>query len=87
MENPHNRNDGLKSDYCDGEQFRHHPLFSTDPCALQLLLYFDELEVCNPLGSRANKHKLGNFKLYFSYGMGIYAQGVLWQGSLSSAEA
>ena len=27
--------------------------------SLQIQLYYDELEVCNPLGSKAKKHKLG----------------------------
>jgi len=55
IDNPHIRNDGLLSDYCDGDIFRRHPLFSRDPKALQLILYFDEFQVCNPLGSRANR--------------------------------
>ena len=46
-------------DYCDGELFRKNELFQQDPCALQIQLYYDELEVCNPLGSKAKKHKLG----------------------------
>lgn len=46
-------------DYCDSKTFHEHPLFSQEPTALQLILYFDELEVCNPLGSRRKKHKIG----------------------------
>lgn len=46
-------------DYCDSDGFKEHPLFSQDPYALQLIIYFDEFEVCNPLGSRATKHKIG----------------------------
>lgn len=53
--------DGLLSDYCDGKLFRENKLFQEDPTALQIQLYYDELEVCNPLGSKAKKHKLGNF--------------------------
>ena len=34
-----------------------HCSAKTQP-TLQLLVYFDEVEVYNPLGSRANKHKL-----------------------------
>ena len=49
----------LLSDYCDGKFFDQHPLFSADPVALQLILYYDELELCNPLGSRRKKHKIG----------------------------
>ena len=39
--------------------FRNHPLFSRDPTALQLFLYYDEVEPANPLGSKTGKHKLG----------------------------
>lgn len=48
------------NDFCDGEYFRSHSLFSKHRTALQIYFYFDELEVCNPLGSKAKKHKLGN---------------------------
>jgi hypothetical protein len=37
-------------------------LFSRDPTALQLMLYYDEVEIANPLGSKAGKHKLGRMK-------------------------
>ena len=52
-------------DYCDGSLFQTHPLFSVEPHALQIMLYFDELEVCNPLGSSAKVHKLGVFMLAY----------------------
>jgi len=32
-------------DYCDGEAFASHPVFSVHNDALQIFLYFDELEV------------------------------------------
>lgn len=48
-------------DYCDGEGFAIHPLFSVHDDALQIFMYFDELEICNPLGSKARIHKLGLF--------------------------
>ena len=50
---------GLLGDYCDGELFKNNQLFKDDPTALQIQLYYDELEVCNPLGTKAKKHKLG----------------------------
>ena len=40
-------------DYCDGS------LFSVEPHALQIMLYFDDLEVCNHLGSSSKVQKLG----------------------------
>ena len=52
-------NDELIEDYCDGVLFKQHPLFSRDPHALQVIAYFDELEVCNPLGTHVKRHKVG----------------------------
>ena len=52
------RKDGIIEDFCDGATFRNHPLFSQDQEALQILAYYDELEVCNPLGSHIKKHKV-----------------------------
>lgn len=45
--------------------FQTHPLFSKDPSGLQIMLYYDDVEVCNPLGSKAKIHKLG--KLTFDF--------------------
>ena len=42
-------NECLK-DYCDGQLYKDHPLFGNDNHALQLLIYFDEVEVANPFG-------------------------------------
>lgn len=55
----HVRTDGLIEDFCDGSVFKKHPLFMQDPHALQIVAYYDELELCNPLGSHVKKHKLG----------------------------
>ena len=57
----HSRNDNLLSDYCDGTAYKEHPLFSREVQSLQLMLYYDELEVCNPLGSKTKSHKIGRF--------------------------
>lgn len=46
-------------DYCDGRLYHTTKLFQEDPCALQIQLYYDEVEVCNPIGSKVKKHKLG----------------------------
>ena len=43
------RQDGLIEDYCDGEAYKEHPLFSKCTQALQLLFYYDDVEVVNPL--------------------------------------
>ena len=58
--NPHlTASSNLFQDFCDGSLYKSHPLFSCDPHALQIIGYYDELEVVNPLGSYVKKHKLG----------------------------
>jgi len=59
MERGHRSSSDIMEDYCDGEAFKSHPLFSVQASAIQILLYFDELEVCNPIGTKAKTHKLG----------------------------
>lgn len=54
----------LLQDYCDGSEYRKHPLFAVDPNFLQIILYYDDLEVCNPIGSKRIIHKLGMPYLY-----------------------
>ena len=53
------RSDDCLHDFCDGSLFKNHQLFQAFPDALQLIIYFDELEVCNPLGSHSGVHKVG----------------------------
>ena len=58
--------DGYFYDIRDGELMRSHPLFSLRPSALQIILYYDRIDVSNPLGSYASKNKL----LMFYYTLG-----------------
>ena len=49
-----------------------HPLYSVQKNALQVLFYYDELETCNPLGSKTKVHKLGmytvcTFMLHYTF--------------------
>ncbi|XP_054866338.1 uncharacterized protein LOC118469167 [Amphiprion ocellaris] len=53
-------------DISDGDLMKSHSLFSVRPSALQIILYSDEIEICNPLGSHASKNKL----LMFYYTLG-----------------
>ena len=46
------------SDYRNGSKFKTHPIYSKYPDALQIFFYYDDLETCNPLGSKAKIHKL-----------------------------
>lgn len=53
-------------DYCDGENFKSHPLFSVQRRVFQLFLYYDDLEICNPLGSKRGVQKIGMATLQFN---------------------
>jgi hypothetical protein len=55
-ERPKTCKDGFFHDFIDGDIFKSHPLFLKFPTALQLVLYTDEIELCNPLGSFVNKN-------------------------------
>lgn len=55
----HGSKDDILKDMCDGSVFKNHPIFKTDNKAIQIIAYFDEVELCNPLGSSSKKHKLG----------------------------
>ena len=55
----HSKEGETLGDYCDGSLFKEHPLFSVEPRALQIILFFDDAELCNPLGTSAKVHKIG----------------------------
>ena len=57
--NPHKSKSSILSDFCDGVTFKDHPLFQSDVNALQIVGYYDELEIVNPIGTYVKKHKLG----------------------------
>ncbi|KAI2655858.1 ATP synthase subunit b [Labeo rohita] len=57
------RENGVLLDFYDGEYCKNHPLFSSD-VSVPLLLYNDDCETVNPLGSKVAVHKLGF--LYFT---------------------
>ena len=60
----HQNTNGYLADLCDGNQFKKHRLFSCDPKSLQIMLYYDEVEVCNPLGTKTKFHKLGKYIIF-----------------------
>ena len=55
----HQRDDNIVEDFCDSKMAKSHSLFSKDSKALQLLFYYDEIELCNPIGNSKTKHKIG----------------------------
>ncbi|KAK3924430.1 Zinc finger protein 322 [Frankliniella fusca] len=56
--------DGIFRSYLDGRRAQTHPLVSRFPKILRLQLYWDDVEVVNPLGSKTTIHKIAAF--YFS---------------------
>lgn len=61
---PPRSREGFLYDFSDGALFASHPLFSERPNSLQILLYKDEIEICNLLGPHASANKLMMF--YYS---------------------
>ena len=59
VQNSHVSSDGMLRDFCDGYYVRTHPVFQNTDNSLQIVGYYDDIEVANPLGSKASKHKLG----------------------------
>lgn len=57
--NPHINTTGIIASFRDGKKFTENELFMSHPTALQINLYYDDVEVCNPLGSKRKIHKLG----------------------------
>ena len=55
----HHRTDNVLGDFCDDQAYKEYLLFSCYPNALEILFYYDEVEVCNPIGLKAKIHKLG----------------------------
>lgn len=53
------RDDNYLEDFCDGSVYRNHDIFSSSPLALQIIGYYDELEISNPLGAYVKRNKVG----------------------------
>lgn len=56
--------EGEYKEFCCGTVFKKNELFVTDPYAIQIQIYTDDFEPCNPLQSKAGVHKLT--AVYFS---------------------
>ena len=89
--NGHQRDYNIVEDFCDSKLAKSHPLFSHDSKALQILLCYDDVELCNPIGSNKTKHKIGNVSLNYYYLAPInYSAGLIpystkwWWGNFGS---
>lgn len=58
-----NRNGIVLSDFSDGTVFRSHELFGNDDTALKILLYYDDVNLCNPLTNKVHKITLLYYQL------------------------
>lgn len=58
------RNTAAYTNFVDGDTFNTNVFFQENSNAIQVQLYYDEFEVCNPLGSKRGIHKIGAF--YFT---------------------
>ena len=56
--------DNLIRRFSDGFISKGHPIFSKNIQALQIVLYHDEIQICNAVGNHVKKHKLNMF--YFT---------------------
>ena len=46
---------------CDGNLTFNNPIFSVDNKALQIIGYYDDVELANPIGYKVKKHKVGEW--------------------------
>ena len=58
LQSNYNRSDTKLEFLQDGVVLSYHPLFVIDGNTLGLILYSDEIERCNAVGTRVKKHKL-----------------------------
>ena len=58
INDPYHHDPNLIQDVRDGECFRKNPFFQNNPEAVPLILFQDELEICNPIGPGKTRHKL-----------------------------
>ncbi|KAL2078827.1 hypothetical protein ACEWY4_006697 [Coilia grayii] len=64
LKSSHSSSKNVYTDLRDGAYCKKHPLFSSNTTTLQIQLFYDDFETCNPLGSKRGIHKLG--AIYFT---------------------
>jgi hypothetical protein len=57
-------NDGFAKSFVDGNQFKNNPFLQAHPRAIRLQIYYDDIEITNPIGTKTGSHKIGAF--YFT---------------------
>lgn len=66
IDNPHTSLSQNMFDICDGNYVRNHTLFRAERGAFQIVLYTDDLEIVNPLGTHTRVHKITVFYVMFA---------------------
>ena len=56
----------MLANFCDGQLFKKSAFFNQYPFGLQFNLYYDDVEICNPLESKRKIHKLGKESRFFN---------------------
>lgn len=66
FQHSHKSNDNFVRDICDANYVKNNQLFKRNPKALQIILYNDDIEIVNPLGTHIKKHKITLFYATFA---------------------
>lgn len=61
---PNNTNSESITSFRDTNTYKNSTFFQSHPNAIRINLYYDDIEICNPIGSRSSFHKLA--MLYFT---------------------
>ena len=61
LRKPKTAPDGYFTDIADGTNVKNHPTVVENDNALLIIIYYDDVEICNPLGKNAGIHSLGFF--------------------------
>jgi len=64
-----NNSTDLLATFKDGISYKQHLFFQRYPHALRIQLYYDDVVVNNPLGSKVHPHKIGAFFRRNSYSL------------------
>ena len=65
MSGAHQNQGNLMMDICDGCLFANHPVFQRNEKALQIIGYYNEVTLTNPMGSSAKEHYVWILLQYF----------------------
>lgn len=61
IQNENAAGDGLYKSYRDGKQYSQNIFFQKHKNAIRITLYYDDIEVVNPIGTKVVTHKIGCF--------------------------